>query len=397
MPPLVSVIIPTYNSAPTICRAIDSVLAQTFDDVEIVVIDDGSTDDTVQRLRQYEGKIAYHYQPNQERSVARNRGIQCSRGAYVAFLDADDHWLPNKLELQVSLLRACPEIGLVYSWVHIVDQAGEIVGRLGHERPSTESAGADLFRWLLLGYSVPTLSVVVRRDCFDSVGVFDESITYCEDWDLWLRIAGKYPFGHVAQPLACYRVQHSYLPAVFARHRLQSKRPYVIEKALAARPDIGVDLRIRARQRVCWYSALIDFGVRDIAAAQGWIEQMLHLGPDLAARGGELEDYLVAFAMSLYDDFTPEAEALTFVEFVLDNLPPELAFLGKRGRQISGILLGACAFRARARGDNARARAAMRRAVTRNPVSVLNLGVLTTCLSGTWIDRVRRSLGKGCG
>ncbi|HNS52801.1 MAG TPA: glycosyltransferase [Anaerolineae bacterium] len=395
MPPAVSVIIPTFNSAATICQAIDSVLAQTLGDLEIIVVDDGSTDDTARRLRPYEDRIDYYYQPNQERSVARNRGIGRSRGTFIAFLDADDYWLPSKLELQLPVMRAHPELGLVYSWVNVVDQSGKTVGRLGHDLPHPESTGADYFEQLLLGDSVPTPSVVVRRDCLDSVGLFDESITYCEDWDLWLRIAGRYPFGHVAQVTACYRVRHSYLPEIFARHGLQVKRPCVIERALTARPDIGIELATRARQRVRWYSALIEFGMRDCKAAQGWVERMLRQGTVRDARAADLEGYLVAFALSLYDDHTPEAEATAFVRFVLDNLLPELAFLRARGRRIAGTVLAGYAFRARARGDYAAARATMRRALAKNPASASNLGVLTTCVVGTWLDRVRGRHAEG--
>ena len=389
--PRVSVVIPTYNNSQTIGEAVESVLAQTYSNTEIIVIDDGSTDDTRLGLEKYAGKIDYRYQPNQERSVARNHGIRLARGRYIAFLDADDWWLPDKLGRQIAHAEAHPDLGLIYSWVNVVDETGTQLRVLGAERPSSEATGADLFEWFLLGNSAPTPSVVVRRECLDRVGLFDETITYIEDWDLWMRIASKYPVGHVAEPLACYSVHHSYLPAVFARHQLQEKRLVVIEKAFAARPEIGVDLRKHALLRACWYSALIAFGVRDVSAAHGWIEQALRQMPVLSGRACELEADLVAFAFSLYDDFTPEAEAIAFVEFVLKNLPPELAFLSRRSRLILGVLLGGYAFQARAQGDGARARALMRRALAMNPRSAFNIGALTTCLTGTWLDRTRRS------
>ncbi len=259
----------------------------------------------------------------------------------------------------------------------------------GAERSASEATGADLFEWFLLGNSVPTLSVIVRRECLDSVGGFDESITYIEDWDLWMRIASRYPVGHVPESLAYYRVTHAYLPAVFARHHLQSKRLYVLEKAFAARPDIGAELQMHARLKARWYNTLIDFGVRDVVAAQGWIKEFLGLTPDLSGKAGELETDLVAFAFSLYHDCTPEAEAAAFIEFVLANLPAELAFLKRRGRRALGALLGGYAFQARARGDGRRAKALMRRALAMNPRSALNIGALTTCLTGTWLDKVK--------
>jgi glycosyltransferase involved in cell wall biosynthesis len=385
--PRVSVIIPTYNSGHTICVAVESVLAQTYQDVETIVIDDGSTDDTRLQLERYAGKIEYHYQCNQERSVARNHGIRLARGRYIAFLDADDWWLPDKLERQIAHVEKHPDLGMVYSWVNVVNEAGEELRILGNERPSSEATGVKLIEWFLLGNSIPTLSVVVRRECLDKVGSFDVSITYIEDWDLWMRIASKYPVGFVAKPLACYQVRHSYLPAVFARHQLQDKRLYVIEKALTARPDIKAEIREYARLRAYWYSALIDFGVKDIAAAQSRIEQIRFEISDFVNKTSQLEADLVAFAFSLYDDFTPEAEAIAFIEFVLANLPPELAILTSRGRQMKSILLGGYAFQARAQGHNSRARAFMKRAVALNPAFILNIGVLTTCLAGTWADK----------
>jgi glycosyltransferase involved in cell wall biosynthesis len=391
--PLVSVIIPTYNNGQYIQTAVDSVLAQTVSDYEILVIDDGSTDDTRLRLEEYAGKIEYRYQSNQERSAARNHGIRLARGRYIAFLDSDDWWLPHKLERQIAHAEAHPDLGLVYSWVNVVGETGEKLRVSGTGRPSSEAAGADLFRWLLLGNSVPTLSVMVRRESLEAVGGFDESLTYIEDWDLWIRIASKYPVGHIAEPLACHRVYHLYLPAVFARHHLQERQLYVIEQAIGARPDIEAEARAQALLRARWRSALIDFGVRDIPAAHGWIKQFLGQMPDLSREAGELEADIVSFAFSLYDDFTPEAEATAFVEFVMENLPPELAFLKGRGRQMLGILLGSYAFQARARGDGPAARAMMRRALAMNPCSFFNIGVLTTCLTGTWLDKVRRSPG----
>lgn len=388
--PLVSVVIPVFNGESCIARAIQSALDQGCADLEVVVVDDGSTDRTSEIVRRFGKSVIYKYQHNQERSVARNTGIELTRGRYIAFLDADDWWLPGKLERQIAHAERHSNLGIVYSWVSVVNEDGKLLRLLGNERPSCETTGVDLFEWFLLGHSVPTPSVIIRRECLDVVGCFDETITYIEDWDLWMRIASRYSIGHVTEPLACYQVHHSYLPAVFARHELQTKRLYVIEKALAARPAIGPEVRAHAMLRALWYSALIDFGVKDVSAAQSWIEQIVRQTPDLSARAGELETYLVGFAFSLYADFTPENEARTFVELVLESLPSKLAFLKRRGRQVQGKLLEGYAFVARAQGDSSRAKTLMRRAMLMNPRSAFNVGALTTGLTGSWLDRVRR-------
>jgi len=392
--PLVSVIIPVFNGEAFIARAIESILAQTYTAFEVVVIDDGSTDGTSDIVQSYGASVVYAHQSNLERSVARNAGLKLATGQFIAFLDADDWWFVEKLERQVAYAEKHPDLGLIYSWVNVVDDAGQQLRVLGNERPLLEAEGSDLFEWFLLGHSVPTPSVMIRKECLDAVGGFDESITYIEDWDLWMRIANRYSVGYVAEPLACYQVRHSYLPAVFARHQLQEKRLYVLEKALGARPGIKAEVRRHALQKANWYSALIDFGIQDIAAAKSRIEQIDMESPDLGGKPSQMEGDLVAFAFSLYDDFTPEAEAIAFIEFVLANLPSKVAFLKNRGRQMKSTLLGGYAFQARARGHNSQAGAIMRRAVALNLTSIFNIGVLTTCLKGIWGDNEERSFGK---
>ncbi len=119
--PRVSVIIPAYNASATVCTAVDSALGQTFTNHEVIVVDDGSTDATRSRLDGYGSRIRYVYQQNQERSAARNNGIRHARGDLLAFLDADDYWAPHKLEKQVTLLDAHPDLGLVFSWAAAFD------------------------------------------------------------------------------------------------------------------------------------------------------------------------------------------------------------------------------------------------------------------------------------
>ena len=122
--PIASVIIPAYNAGLTICQAVDSALQQTFGAAEVIVIDDGSTDDTRQRLLPYGDSITYLYQHNQERSAARNNGIRHAKGKYLAFLDADDYWAVDKLTKQVALLEQHADLGFVFSWAAAFDSTG---------------------------------------------------------------------------------------------------------------------------------------------------------------------------------------------------------------------------------------------------------------------------------
>lgn len=185
--PKVSVVIPTYNRAKYICEAIDSVLAQTYKDHEIIVIDDGSTDNTKELLNKYETKIKYIYQENKGISAARNAGIKVAKGEYIAFLDSDDLWLSEKLKVQVKALEENKEIGLVYSSMSRIDSSGKFWGMC----PSTP-AGDNCYDLLISESHYPTPTILVRKECFEKAGLFDETMKGIEDLDWCYRIIKFY-------------------------------------------------------------------------------------------------------------------------------------------------------------------------------------------------------------
>lgn len=196
----VSVVIPTYNRGSLIARALNSVLAQTFTDYEIIVIDDGSKDNTQNVLSAFEGKLRYVYQPNGGIARARNRGIELSLGQYIAFLDSDDYWAPEKLEIQSKILDFNPKVGIVYGRMPIVNEAGDILGM----KPNGIS-GKNFQELLRVWGDLPTSSVMTRKECFQKVGVFDPELPPMEDIDMWIRIAHKYNIYEVeGKPLAFY-------------------------------------------------------------------------------------------------------------------------------------------------------------------------------------------------
>lgn len=198
----VSVIIPTYNSARFLVEAIDSALAQTFKDIEVLVIDDGSTDETASLVRKYGPPVRYIRQENRGVAGARNRGIEESRGKYVAFLDADDTWFPHKIERQVAALGKCREYRACYSEFLIVDSDLNPIG-ISH---STRS-GLAIEDLLLRGNVIGSVCVVCERALFESAGGFDASLSQCADWDMWLRLAVLTEFLYLDEPLMTYR-QH---------------------------------------------------------------------------------------------------------------------------------------------------------------------------------------------
>ncbi|MDQ3280427.1 MAG: glycosyltransferase [Acidobacteriota bacterium] len=202
--PLVSVVIPVYNGERFVAQAIDSVLAQTMTNHEVVVVNDGSTDGTAGLLASYGDRIRVHHQKNGGVASARNAGVRAARSGFIAFLDADDVWLPEKLERQMPLLGD-DDVALVYSGIQVVD--AELRPMFVARSPDP----ADVLRNTLDVQPPPvplTMTGVVRRSAFDAIGGFDERLSTSADADFVCRIAVRYKLARVDEPLALYR-QHS--------------------------------------------------------------------------------------------------------------------------------------------------------------------------------------------
>lgn len=199
IPPKVSVVIPAYNAAPYIHRAVDSVLGQTFSDFELLVVDDGSSDDTLSILARYGDRIRALTQRNSGPAAARNRGLSAACGEYVAFLDADDFWLPEKLERQVQLMDQRSDVGFCSTATVVVNPAGDTVGNWPC-RPDVTPFPDVLFTQSSL-ISGSTSGVLVRRQLIEVLGGFDESLRGFEDPDLWIRLAARATYVCIAEPL----------------------------------------------------------------------------------------------------------------------------------------------------------------------------------------------------
>jgi glycosyltransferase involved in cell wall biosynthesis len=201
--PKVSIIIPAYNAMKYLPETVASVFQQTFEDYEVIIVNDGSKDNIESWLAQLKHpKVRLITQENQGLSGARNTGILDAKGEYVALLDADDLWAPTKLDKQVNLLDESTKVGLVYTWMALIDEKGQPTGRIF----SAENEGKvweKLLEFNVVGCgSVP----LIRRSCFDKVGLFDRNLrSYVEDWDLWLRMAPHYDFKVVKEALVYYR------------------------------------------------------------------------------------------------------------------------------------------------------------------------------------------------
>lgn len=203
--PQVSVIIPTYNRAGFLAGAVRSVLAQSFKDVEIVVVDDCGSDDTEKVIQGFGLAGIRYLRHDQQRggAAARNTGIVNSSGEYIAFLDDDDEWYPEKLMRQMSVMLASPsEVGGVYTGYFIVDRGnGQIRGQIVPTRRG------NLYQALLAGNCIGgTSCMLLRRSCFDRIGLFDERLPSFQDYDLWLRAAPTYRFDYIREPMLKYFV-----------------------------------------------------------------------------------------------------------------------------------------------------------------------------------------------
>lgn len=209
MKPSVDVVIPSYNSQTYLRQAIESVLQQTYPIKQLIVVDDGSTDETRALINRIKDKrIKYVYQQNQGLSTARNTGIKNASSEYIGFLDADDIWLPKKIELQVEqfLISKYHNLGVVYTDFEIIDSQGEkIYNSSGFTFNPKVKGNVSKFLRIANQLAGSGSAVLVKKVCFEEVGYFDESMTASEDWDMWIRIGKEYQVDYVPKVLVQIR------------------------------------------------------------------------------------------------------------------------------------------------------------------------------------------------
>lgn len=205
---MISIIMPTYNRAKTISQAIESVLVQTFTDWELVLIDDGSTDNTQEVIGKYlsDPRVRYYNQKNAGPIAARNNGVKLAHGEWLAFLDSDDAWLPEKLAKQFAMALDYNRPVLIYGNYFYINQDGEKIGEFfGHK--TTPHAG-KVTNYLLTDNFLLTSSVLMPKKSFEQVGGFDQNLnlTIGEDYELWLRLSLELEFYYISEPIALYRM-----------------------------------------------------------------------------------------------------------------------------------------------------------------------------------------------
>ncbi len=206
----VSVVITCYNYAKYLAGCLNSVLGQSFQDFEIILVNDGSTDNTDEVIAPFlhDSRIKYIKQYNSGQANAKNTGVNRASGELIAFLDADDKWDFRKLEKQVPLFHD-PHVGVVYSLCRLIDENDRVVDlQLNLEHGYLRPRSGMVTEYLLFDNFVPFSSSIVRRECFNGFGIFNETLRMGIDWDLWLRISTQYQFQYVDQSLMFYRIGH---------------------------------------------------------------------------------------------------------------------------------------------------------------------------------------------
>ncbi|MCX5801661.1 MAG: glycosyltransferase [Candidatus Eisenbacteria bacterium] len=276
----VSVIIPTYNRGPLLEEALASVTSQTYKDYEIIVADDGSTDDTLTRLERYGDRVKVLSLPRSGKpSVARNAAIAVATGKYVAFLDSDDGWAPAKLENQINLLERDPSFVMSYCDAAFLGENGD---RLGLQSQREHLRSGWVFNHLLLGNFIPCPTVLVRRDVVLDVGGFEQWLTMSEDWHLWLKLSARGKVGLINAPLCQIRVHSRAIttdkmllfadavrvlddiekrfPEEFGKHRLNARRGRAKMLSMLARNHLFSGQTLEARR--LFSRALASFPLR---------------------------------------------------------------------------------------------------------------------------------------
>ena len=284
MTPKVSTVIPAYNAVRFLPQTVASALAQTWQDFELLVVDDGSTDETRTWVANHsDARVRLIEQAHQGTARARNLGIAQAQGDYIAFLDADDLWEPTKLEKQVACLGARPEVGLVHTAIRYIDDEGSEIGKVLHSEGDGDVWEKVVLHMLVRCGSTP----LIRRSCFDKVGMFDTDLDFAEDWDMWLRIAAHFHFAVLNEPLVAYRQHHANTTRKYQTIMPNLER--VLERAFRDAPPEKRGLRKKAYGYAYLFAAQRAFNERDLGEAASLLYRAFRSYPRLRYRKNSLK------------------------------------------------------------------------------------------------------------
>ncbi|MEW6497413.1 MAG: glycosyltransferase [Cyanobacteriota bacterium] len=230
--PLISVVVPVYNGEKTIKETLESVLNQTLSDFELLVINDGSQDSTLEIISTIkDSRIQVFSYPNAGLAASRNRGITHAASDYISFIDADDLWTPDKLELQFKALQENPQAAVVYSWTDYIDDSSQYLRRGSHI-----TANGDVYaKLLVIDFLENGSNALIRKQALIDVGSFDESLPAAEDWDIFLKLAAHYLFVAVPAPQILYRLSSNSMSANVVRQEAACVK--VLNRAFTQAPE----------------------------------------------------------------------------------------------------------------------------------------------------------------
>jgi len=370
--PSVSVILATYNRADYITKAIESVLNQSYPSFELIIIDDGSTDGTGDVVARYQDpRIIYKWTENRERSRARNLGIKLSRGKYIAFLDSDDWYLPNKLSIQVVALESNPHAGLVLGGWLILDKSGR---KIQEVRPwEWVSPHPTLEEWLFSTTATP-ITLLVKKEWIERVGGFDPDLPPAEDLEWWIRLAlADCPVVWTQDSIAVVLVHESNSLRNWAHvkrglldtlNKLFSN-PKFKNNLLMSREEVYSRFHLALAWQA-YVTGLTDFGKQELLRA-------VELNPKYATEHGSI----IRKSLVDYSKYFLVADPIAFINAVLNNLPMSLAYLSIHRRDVLSKVWMSRAWQAHENGDLNLVRKSILHGVTYNPNFLRNRGVLS--------------------
>ncbi len=364
------------------------------------MVDDGSSDQSIDVLEGYGTQINLIKQKNRGTQAARNRGVQNAVGELIAILDSDDMWLPEKLEKQVEVLSQLPEVGLVYSFANTIDSDGKRLNLDWHlGQPLGHPSGA--LAQLLLGCFIPALTVVFRKQCIDEVGLFDENLLGSGDWDMWLRIAKDHQLACVEEPLALYRVHATNTTKLLYHTKaIRSEHEQVLRKAFQA-PEarsLPEAIRNQALARTCIAGAEAEALAGSAEAVGRELRNAFELDPTLLEDWDELIGLFVHWS-HLYALTDHQGNPYRrFVSKAFDEIPNEVPSLVKLRRSVLSNAVMSIVFSAHQAGDRKLVRKLIMSGLYANPSWLRNRGVWSIMadayLGKSVTTRIRGSLNR---
>jgi hypothetical protein len=409
--PNVSVVLPTYNRKQLVQETIDSVLRQTYTDFELIIVDDGSTDDTGDALAsRYGSRIRYVYQENQGESAARNHGIDLAKGTYVAFIDSDDLWHEDKLMRQMEVAEAHPELGIVSTQAYWINYRGMKLQKPpdGSGRQSSVITWSDLVLDNVI--SGGGSSALVLKKALDRAEGFDASIRFGEEWDLWIRIAHDHLVHEIPTPLVYYRLNpfgtRSWAPRAAEADQLYTEHLAIVGKAFerpACAPEDRAGLEAQAYGRLHLRQALVSYGHGNVEKGRHYWQVAIEACPQYATDrqivGQTVTDYVTGFAGVA----EPSARLKTLeamVTRVVSHLPEPMAPLKAEHRSLLAGCFAEMAFQAALNQETHLARRSAYHCCRVEPSWLRNRGLLKILATGgrhLWPDTLRWESGSNGG